>query len=128
MKAEGFKCTHDRVLIEPYYKTQTTSGIILSPTNEFPEAGHILSVGPKVNDMQVGDYVYYGIPRSHPIPFEDFDVDGLLLIPSVDVLGILEPLPEGEREANKGANKDIQLPPPPDDGGNSSLMNAIVSK
>jgi len=105
MKAAGFKCTHDRVLIEPYYKTQTASGIILTTTNEFPESGHILSVGPKVNDMKVGDYVYYGVPRSHPIQFDDYDGDGLLLIPSIDVLGILEPIPEIERTVNKGKLK-----------------------
>jgi co-chaperonin GroES (HSP10) len=56
----NFKLRHDRLLLTPIEKTKTEGGILLPDNNNDPWMyGLVEAVGPKIEDINIGDVVCF---------------------------------------------------------------------
>ena len=99
---------HDRVLIEPVRDTDERVGSLIVPnlTNEQPQVGRVLAVGPgRVSDhgmtlhapCSVGDLVVYGRYSGSEVTLGRTS-EPLLILRSEDLLAVLEEVGGGEGE------------------------------
>ncbi len=99
----NLKPLHDRVIVEPAAKEETTSGGIILPdaAQEKPLKGKVLAVGPGKRldsgalapvDVQVGETVVYGKYSGTEVTLGGTDY---VILRAEDILGVLTGTPAG---------------------------------
>ena len=84
-----FKPTVDRVLIKSDDAEDVSAGGIYIPPigQETPSKGTIMAIGPKVEDIVLGDYVVYGKYAGTVV---QIDGEEFVILEEENVLGVLK--------------------------------------
>lgn len=85
----NFKPLHDWVLVRKHFTTTSPSGklIVVRKAEERPTTGTVISIGPKVDMVKVGDTIHF-----HYAAGTTFELKGekVSIIKQVDINGIIE--------------------------------------
>lgn len=91
MKRIKFQPMNDLVVIEKdKVKEKTSGGIILTNPKgqqEDPAYGHIVAVGSKVTDVNIGDRVMFSIFGGSPL---DFEGQLYILMSELEIMGVMD--------------------------------------